>query len=443
MPQLQRFRSRPVLVAGACGVVVAAATLADTARAASLDIVSGVPTFTAVDFGAPGASLGDVNVFESAITPSGQLLGTQTTIGAGSRALTVQGALTFDLTDGQIAVAGVSQIDPKPVGLLPGRPYVRAVVGGSGRYAGMRGTVTSTRRSDGSYSQAFSLTPPAGSTRALDVVSTSGPGKQVDVATPGNSPGDLTIVDDAVLRDAQDAIIGTVRGVQQVVSTTDGRVVQAQLTYALPNGELLVGGISRQVIDGTGLVTGTTFVRPVVGGTGAYAGAGGTMTTSLGTDGRYTQHFELSGIGAPVTRTVRLLADSDAGRTNRVDQSPAGVSAGDQTAFSGPLHGVRGKRRVGTVRGVQTTVAVEGGLQTVSSQLTYVLRGRGTLVVGGLSRYPAAGTTGTVRGTLPVRPVLGGTGAFAGAHGVLRTVRAGDRSYRLTFSLSGAPSRKR
>jgi len=384
--------------------------------------------------------MGDVNVFESAVSPSGQLLGAQTTIGAGPRALTVQGALTFDLADGQIAVAGVSQIDPKPIGLLPGRPYARAVVGGSGAYAGMRGTVTSTRRSDGSYSQAFALTPPAGGTRTVDVVSTSGPGKQIDVPMPGNSPGDITVVDDAVLRDAQDAIIGTVRGVQQVVSTTGGRVVQAQLTYTLPDGELLVGGVSRQVVDGTGLVTGATFVRPVVGGTGAYAGAGGTMTTTLGADGRYTQHFALSGIGAPVTRTVRFVADNDAGRTSRVDQPPAGVSAGDQTAFTGPLRDARGKRRVGTARGVQTTVAVENGLQTVAPQLTYVVRGRGTLVVGGLSRYPAAGTTGTVRGTLPARPVLGGTGEFAGAHGVLRTVRNRDRSYRLTFSLAGTPA---
>jgi hypothetical protein len=72
-----------------------------------------------------------------------------------------------------------------------------------------------------------------------------------------------------------------------------------------------------------------------------------------------------------------------------------------------------------------------------------VLRGRGTLVVGGLSRYPVAGTTGTIRGSLPVRPVIGGTGDFAGARGTVRTVRSRGGDYRLTFSLSGAPSRKR
>jgi hypothetical protein len=441
MSQLQRFRSRPLLLAGACGLVIAGATAADAARAAELGLASGVPTFTPVDLGQAGPSSGDVNVFTSAVTPAGTLLGIQTTIGAGAQTQTVQGALTFDLPDGQIAVAGVSQLDRTPTGLLPGHPYTRAVVGGTGSYTGMRGTVTSTRRPDGSYAQAFSLAAPAGATRTISVIAASGPGKQIDLGAPGNSPGDMTVVDDGALLDASGATVGSVRGFQQVVDTTDGRVVQAQLTYALPGGSVLIGGISRQVVDGTGLVTGATFTRPVLGGTGAFAGAAGTMTTTLGADGRYQQRFDLSGLGARPTQTVRLVAASD-DRIERIDQQPAGVSAGDQTVFVGPLRDRRG-RRAGLVRGTQTTVALENGMQTVASQLTYSVRGRGTLVVGGLSRYPAAGTTGTARGALPARPVLGGTGAFAGAHGVMRTVRNRDGGYRLTFSLSGAPSRKR
>lgn len=442
MVQLQRFRSRPVIVAAACGLVVVAAAAADSARAATVDLTSGVPTFTAVDLGPSGVSLGDVNVFEAPVPGGGQLLGAQTTLGEGRRAVTVQGSLTFELPVGQLAVAGISQLDRGPTGLLPGRPYVRAVVGGTGPYAGQRGTVTSTRRPDGTYSQAFSLTAPAGATRTLDVISTSGPGQQIDVGAAGNSPSDLTIVDDAVLLDpAGNATIGTVRGVQQVVSTTGGRVVQAQLTYTLPGGELLVGGVSRQVLDGTGLLVGTTFVRPVIGGTGQYAGAGGTMTTTLDAEGRYHQHFALSGLGG---RTHRVqLVGPNTGRDVRIDVPPGAVSAGDQTAFVGPLRNVRAKKRAGTVRGVHTTIGIQDGVQLVSSQLTFAVRGRGTLVVGGLSRYPVAGTNGTVRGTLAERPVIGGTGEFAGAHGVLRAVRNRDGSYRLTFSLSGAPARKR
>jgi hypothetical protein len=219
--------------------------------------------------------------------------------------------------------------------------------------------------------------------------------------------------------------------------------VQAQLDFRLADGEILVGGISRQTVDAGGLVPATEFVRPVVGGTGAYAGAGGTLTTTLTGGTTYQEHFALTGLGARTTQTVRLMATAAGQHAQTTDQPPAGASAGDQNTFSGPLRDPRGKRRIGTVRGLQTTVSVEDGLQTVASQLTYALSGRGTLVVGGLSRYPAAGATGTVKGTLPARPVLGGTGEFAGAHGVMRAVRSPDGGYRLTFSLAGAPSRKR
>jgi len=430
------------MVVGACGLLVAAAAAADAARAATVETTSGVPTFTVVDFGPSGESLGDLRVFEASV-PGGRLVGVQTALGADRHGLTVQGSLNFALSAGQIEVAGVSQLDRRPTGLLPGRPYVRAVVGGTGPYAGQRGTVTSTRRADGTYSQVFSLMPPTGTARTIDVIVTPEPGQVIDLGAAGASRGDLTVVDQARVLDATSgAEIGTRRGIQQVIGTTGGRVVQAQFTYTLPGGELLVGGVSHHPPDEAPLVPGASVVRPVIGGTGAFAGAGGTVTTTLEADGRYRQRFELSGLDARPTRTVRLVAP-DTGRDVRIDVPPTAVSAGDQTAFVGPLRNARGTRRAGTVRGVQTTIGVENGVQVMASQLTYTLRGRGTLVVGGQSHYPAAGTNGTIRGTLKERPVIGGTGEFAGAHGILRAVRNRDGSYRLTFSLSGAPSRKR
>jgi len=427
---------RRVAVA-ATASALAVAAVAVPARAESVSLVSGVPTFTTVDLGPAGATLGDLNVFEAPMVGGGHLLGIQTTMGAGRSAVTVQGQLAFDLPSGQIAVAGLSRIDRGPTGLVAGRPYERAVVGGTGAHAGRRGTVTSTRRPDGTYSQDFALTPPSGATRTIDVVSTSVPGRVVDVGDGGSSPGDQTIVDTSQLLDpATGAPVGTLRGLMQVVSTTGGRVAQAQLTFTLPGGELLVGGVSHQAPDGAGLVAGTPFVRPVIGGTGDYAGATGTLTSTLGADGRYHQHFELAGLDAPVVRRVRLFGPNT-GRDERIDVPPAGPSAGDQTAFVGPVADPRRKRRVGTVRGVHTTIGIEDGIQLVASQLTFAVRGRGAFVVGGMSHYPVAGTNGTVRGRLAERPIVGGTGEFAGAHGVLRAVRTRDGSYRLTFVLRG------
>jgi hypothetical protein len=428
------------MVAGACGLIVVAAAAADSARAASLSIVSGVPAFTVVDLGAAGRSAGDLNVFQAPVTPAGQLLGVQTTLALTSDTQIVQGALAFDLPEGQIAVAGVSQLDPQVTGLIPGQRFQRAVVGGTGRYAGLRGQVVSTRRPDGSYDQAFTLRKaPLGRQRSLTVYAqTPGPAI-VDLGATGASPGDLSVVDDGTLVDTAGATVGTVRGLQTTVDIRDGRrLVLAQVTYRLRGGDIVIGGISGHVADGSGNVVGVAYTRPVLGGTGVYAGATGTVTTTRDADGRYEHRFALSGLGQRVTRTLRLTGAS--GPAANTDAPPTGVSAGDMTLFDVPMR--QGRRTVGRARGVQTSVVVEHGRQTVSTQITYVLR-HGSLVVAGLSDYPAAGTTGTVRNRPQVRAVIGGTGAFAGAHGTVRAVRRPDGTYRQTFSLSGAPSRKR
>jgi len=39
----------------------------------------------------------------------------------------------------------------------PGKSAVRAALGGTGKYMGARGQVTSTRNPDGSYTQVFTL----------------------------------------------------------------------------------------------------------------------------------------------------------------------------------------------------------------------------------------------------------------------------------------------
>lgn len=441
MSQLHRFRSRPLVIAGACGVVVVAAAAADAARAATVRLTSGVPAFTVVDLGAPGHSAGDLNVFQAPVIPAGRLLGVQTTLRVAAGAQVVQGALAFDLPDGQLAVDGVSQLDPTSTGLIAGRPFTRAVVGGTGAYAGMRGEVTSTRRPDGSYDQHFTLDPaPTTGRRSLTVFSQT-PGPTVlDLGATGASPGDVSIVDRGALVDGGGARVGSVRGLQTAILTEDGqRVVLAQVTYRLRGGDIVIGGLSGHAADGSGNVVGVPYLRPVLGGTGAYAGATGTVTTTRGADGRYEQRFALSGISRRSTRTLHLLGAS--GPSDRADVAPGGVSGGDMTLFDVPVR--QGRRTVGRARGVQTAIALEARAQTVSTQITYELRGRGSLIVAGLSDYPAAGTTGTVRNRPQTRAVIGGTGEFAGAHGTVRAVRSRGGAYRLTFSLSGAPSRKR
>jgi hypothetical protein len=448
MDQLQRFRNRPALVVLTCGTLLAAVSAADAAKAATiLDLVAGVPAGSGIDLAAPGHTPGDLWTFSAPVTDAsgaaaGRLLGTQTTIIAGPGTQTVQGALTFDLTDGQLVVGGTSNLASDASGLLPTVAFQRPVLGGSGRFAGVRGVLTSTRRADGTVAQHFVLTPAATTGgRTLDLYSGGSPVGAVDQPPAGASPGDDKIID-TPLTDGAGATVGALRGTQTVVAIdADAQTAQAELTFTTPRGTLVVGGVTRLPVTGGGTLPGVALTRPVLGGTGVYAGMSGTDTVTR--DGeRYRNHFALTpGTGtARRPRTLRAIAAN--GAPAEIDLTPAGISAGDLYVFSGTFAGLAG-RRLGVVRGTQTVASIGPRELTMSSTLTYELRGRGQIVVGGLSPYATQTPDGTVRLRAVQRAVLGGTGEFAGAHGTVRAVRRADGSYRLTFSLLGAPSRKR
>ena len=65
------------------------------------------------------------------------------------------------------------------------------------------------------------------------------------------------------------------------------------ITYELGEGDqILVGGTAEYPSEGEGLVEGEEYVRPILGGTGEYAHADGTLTTVRQADGSYDQTFE-------------------------------------------------------------------------------------------------------------------------------------------------------
>ena len=115
----------------------------------------------------------------------------------------------------------------------------------------------------------------------------------VDVGDKGESAGDIFVFDGPML-DADGGDAGHVYGTQTSISLGDDtQVVQAMLTYALDeDNQILVGGTAEYPVGGDGLVKGEEYVRPILGGTGDYADAGGTMTTVRQDDGSYEQTFE-------------------------------------------------------------------------------------------------------------------------------------------------------
>ena len=117
-----------------------------------------------VDLGPKGKSGGDVYVFDGPLLDSdeaksiGSVYGTQTSIALDSDSETVQAMITYDFRHGdRITVGGISEYPRGDTGLVENKAFERPILGGTGRYGGARGTVTSVRRSDGSYEQTFEI----------------------------------------------------------------------------------------------------------------------------------------------------------------------------------------------------------------------------------------------------------------------------------------------
>jgi len=64
---------------------------------------------------------------------------------------------TFADRKDQIIAFGVADYSPSAAEFDAGPPVVRAILGGTGKYMGARGELSSTRNADGSYTQAFTL----------------------------------------------------------------------------------------------------------------------------------------------------------------------------------------------------------------------------------------------------------------------------------------------
>lgn len=125
------------------------------------------PKLTVIDVGAKGKSHGDMVAFEAKVHGENGLNGIMNGL-----------LITVDLVEGDETLEDrLSQIDIDfgggdslvisgkavyPGGeseMTKGAPQLRAVVGGTGKYIGARGQITTTRNSDGSYDHVIELLP--------------------------------------------------------------------------------------------------------------------------------------------------------------------------------------------------------------------------------------------------------------------------------------------
>jgi hypothetical protein len=127
------------------------------------------PKMSLLDLGAPGNSLGDVYHFSAPLHSerggpvTGEVIGSKTLVKVATDAkpnLERRATLMFfTFADGkdQIVAFGAANYSPSAPEFDAGQPVVRPVLGGTGKYIGARGQVTSTRNADGSYTQTFRL----------------------------------------------------------------------------------------------------------------------------------------------------------------------------------------------------------------------------------------------------------------------------------------------
>ncbi|HEY8583632.1 MAG TPA: hypothetical protein VIL49_11820 [Capillimicrobium sp.] len=147
--------------------VLAVAALAGPATAAAakskvqtLRLTTGNITVTPVDLLEPGQTSGDLYAYSGDVfrkgVKVGRFYGNHTSLGVEGDREIVQGLITFRLQDGELAAAGLAAYPLQDQsGTIIDEPFSRPIIGGTGRYDGARGTLTTVRNSNGTYSQLF------------------------------------------------------------------------------------------------------------------------------------------------------------------------------------------------------------------------------------------------------------------------------------------------
>ena len=135
----------------------------------TLTIYQEAPKMKLLDLGDPGNSPGDVYHFFAPLHSSpggpviGEVFGSKTLVKLATQAnpnfeqRTTFLSFTFNDRQDQIIALGVADYSPAAGEFEADKARARAILGGTGKYMGARGQLTSTRNADGSYTQVFTL----------------------------------------------------------------------------------------------------------------------------------------------------------------------------------------------------------------------------------------------------------------------------------------------
>lgn len=138
---------------------------------------------------------------------------------------------------------------------------------------------------------------------------------------------------------------------------------------------------------------------------------------------------------APALAKDVTVSVDHAAITATLDPVTAGqASPGDLRLYYIDLTKPGKKKVVGFMTGSLLTTAVGkpgAGKEYRAADLVFTI-GKSQLVIGGVAVYDQNAATVAKRSSV-VRPVLGGTGKYAGAHGWAKSTRFKDNTWRHTF----------
>jgi hypothetical protein len=148
-------------------VALASLALAAASQAAeTFAVTQEVPALEHIDLGAAGASRGDLLAFEAPFATqdgkAGVMSGVIITValpdGAGGEFFDRIGNLVLDFGGiDSLVVAGKSLYGTGEGEMNANMPQIRAVTGGTGRFIGSRGQITTTRLPSGNYEHVIEL----------------------------------------------------------------------------------------------------------------------------------------------------------------------------------------------------------------------------------------------------------------------------------------------
>ena len=315
-------------------------------------------------------------------------------------------------------------------------PSEAALLGGTGRFAGARGSAAVTV--DGGTQQ-WTITilpnrgvdPSATTVREYprELVSTS----RITLAPEGSTVGNLTqtmgvLIGDDSATAADYSAISTV--VEDLPEDRERRQVQAMFEFG--DGSIMVNAMI--VAQRSALPT-TPVAYAISGGTGAYSGTAGVAEyvpgNGVGADRWRFTFFGLTDKAVPVA--LKPATQVETRYAQLITSGTANGGVGDLVLAGGWWRSGKAPRDEWAVSA--QAVDIDAGRESVRRTLLATLQysqGEDALLVLGLTR------TGTAGGpAAPVeRAVIGGMGAYAGVAGTVTMTPTKPRQWRTTFAVS-------